>query len=99
MTRTLSIFLLASVLLKACPALAAIESPLRTEILVIQNGQVIDGIGRNPMTNANLVIEAGKIAAGGSSDEGDIPPGARRIDARGKSIIRGLIDMHVHYQD
>jgi Amidohydrolase family len=27
------------------------------------------------------------------------PPGAHRIDARGKSVIPGLIDMHVHYQD
>ena len=36
MTHTLSIFLLGSVLLKARPALAATESPISSEILVIQ---------------------------------------------------------------
>jgi imidazolonepropionase-like amidohydrolase len=99
MTHNLSAFLLASVLLAACPALAAAESPLGSEILVIQGGQVIDGTGRDPMPNASIVIEGERIKAVGSSDEVDMPPGARLIDAHGKSVIPGLIDMHVHYQD
>ncbi len=59
MTHAASTFLRASVLLAACPASAATESP--SEILVIQGGQVIDGTGRDPMLNASIVIEGERI--------------------------------------
>lgn len=55
---------------------------------------VIDGTGAAPMRNATVVMRGGKIEC-----VGDCAPGAdvERIDARGKWIIPGLIDAHVHY--
>jgi imidazolonepropionase-like amidohydrolase len=44
------------------------------------------------LLDASIVIENGKI----SSINGRIPEGARAIDGKGKWLIPGLIDMHVH---
>lgn len=48
--------------------------------------------GSDVMTNATVVIDHGKIA----SINGDVPGGATIIDGRGKWLIPGLTDMHVH---
>jgi imidazolonepropionase-like amidohydrolase len=42
-----------------------------------------------------LLLKDGKIAAIGKGD-GQVPPGAKLIDARGKHITPGLIDTHSH---
>ncbi len=55
--------------------------------------------GRSPQSvieNGTVVIEANRITAVGPSASVTIPPGAKRIDARGKTIIPGLIDAHAH---
>ena len=51
------------------------------------------------MPQANVLIEDGTIRRvwTGAVSAGDIPAGVRRIDARGKYILPGLIDSHVHY--
>lgn len=62
-------------------------------LLAIENVTVL------PMTeagtvqvNATVVIENGRIIA----LRGPIPKGAKRIDGKGKWLIPGLMDMHVH---
>ncbi len=42
------------------------------------------------------MIQDGRIAAMGPSGHVPIPAGARRIDGRGKFLMPGLADMHVH---
>jgi imidazolonepropionase-like amidohydrolase len=51
------------------------------------------------MADVTIVVAGERIQAIGSRHDVDIPPGAHVIDARGQSIIPGLIDMHVHYRD
>src|SRR5688572_20891317 len=46
--------------------------------------------------NATIVIRDGRIAAIGPSSRVTVPPGATRIDGRGKFVIPGLADMHAH---
>ena len=41
-------------------------------------------------------MEKGRIVAVGDADRVGVPAGATRIDARGKFLIPGLWDMHVH---
>ncbi|HEX8391027.1 MAG TPA: amidohydrolase family protein [Longimicrobium sp.] len=55
---------------------------------------VIDGMGGAPLRNATVVMRGGRIECVGACT-----PGAdvERIDARGRYIIPGLIDAHVHY--
>jgi len=47
--------------------------------------------------DATVVVEADTIRAVGPRDSTAVPPGAKVIDARGKWLIPGLIDAHVHF--
>jgi hypothetical protein len=59
---------------------------------IIRNGEVIDGTG-NPRFRADIAIRDGRIAMIGSLDD----ERARRfIDAKGKLVVPGFIDLHSH---
>jgi N-acyl-D-aspartate/D-glutamate deacylase len=60
--------------------------------LVIRNGTIVDGSGGDPY-EADLAVTDGKI----SSIGGNIPKGAEEIDARGKLVTPGFVDLHTHY--
>ena len=64
---------------------------------VIQNGQLIDGNGGTPLADGCLVIEDGRIRFVGSADEAPpIPQDVATIDARGGTIMPGLVEAHFH---
>jgi imidazolonepropionase-like amidohydrolase len=66
-------------------------------ITLISNGQLIDGTGTAPVRDAALVIRDGRIAyAGPVAGAPPLPPDARRIDARGGTILPGLVEAHFH---
>jgi imidazolonepropionase-like amidohydrolase len=62
--------------------------------LAIVGGRVIDGLGRDPVDNATVVIEGGRIRAVGKAARA--PRGAEVIDAAGRTVLPGIIDCHVH---
>lgn len=57
---------------------------------------VIDATGSPAQPDMTVVIVGDRIAAVGRSSDQTIPPGARVVDATGKVLIPGLVDMHVH---
>jgi hypothetical protein len=67
------------------------------EVLVIEGGTLIDGTGSTPKTNMRIVIRNGRIQNIGPRNQVSLPARARVINARGKFILPGLIDSHVHY--
>jgi imidazolonepropionase-like amidohydrolase len=67
--------------------------PLRAWV----GARIIDGTGRPAIENATLVIRDGRIEAVGAGVQ--VPAGAVRMDARGKTIIPGLINAHGHVND
>ena len=71
----------------------------QTKAVAIVGGTLIDGTGRAPLEDAAVVILNGRIQAVGKRGEVTIPQGAEVIDAKGKSILPGLIDGHCHYRD
>ena len=60
--------------------------------LVIRGGTVIDGSG-GPRREADVGIRGGTIVA----VEPGLPRGAEEIDARGKLVTPGFVDVHTHY--
>jgi hypothetical protein len=65
--------------------------------LVIQEGTVFDSVTGKLLTERTILVESTKIRAIGTRQSTlVIPEGARIIDARGKFIVPGLIDAHVH---
>ncbi len=66
------------------------ESPLAIvggRVIPIAGPEIPDGV---------LVVQNGKILAIGPAASTAIPGGARRIDARGKVLMPGLVDSHSH---
>lgn len=66
------------------------------ETIAIAGGTLIDGSGRDPVKNAVIVIEGERIAAVGPASSVAVPKGARVFDAKGLTLLPGIIDCHVH---
>ena len=60
------------------------------------NITVIDGRSAEPRADRTVVVRGNRIVAEGPSTTIAVPGGARVIDGRGKFLIPGLWDMHVH---
>ncbi|MBI2188793.1 MAG: amidohydrolase family protein [Acidobacteria bacterium] len=76
---------------------AASAADLQAQSLLVSGGTLIDGTGRPPVENAYILVRDGVITEVTTS-----PPsaaGVAVVDARGKYILPGLIDSHVHYRD
>lgn len=64
-------------------------------ILVLRGGRIFDGTGR-PAHEATLVIERNKISKILPTSSTDWPKNAEVVEATGKTILPGLIDLHTH---
>ena len=71
----------------------------QTRPIVLQGGILIDGTGHPVIEDAVVVVQDGRIREVGKRGEFTIPQGAEMIDAKGKTILPGLIDGHCHYRD
>jgi imidazolonepropionase-like amidohydrolase len=66
-------------------------------VTCISNGQLVDGTGAAAIADAAVLIRDGVIRyAGPAVSAPVVPPDARRIDARGGSIMPGLVEAHFH---
>jgi imidazolonepropionase-like amidohydrolase len=68
------------------------------EKIALVGGTLIDGTGHEPIPDSVVVIEKGRIVDAGPKSRVKIPGGAQKIDARGKTILPGLWDMHAHFE-
>ncbi len=83
----------ASILFVASLVLTA---PADAQTLAITGATIIDGTGRAPVSDGVIVIEGGRITSVGRAPGVKIPGAAKKIDARGKYVIPGLMDANVH---
>ena len=60
--------------------------------LVIRGGTVVDGSGGEPF-EADVSITGKHIDAVGAN----LPVGSEEIDAKGKLVTPGFIDLHTHF--
>ncbi|HZG10002.1 MAG TPA: amidohydrolase family protein [Allosphingosinicella sp.] len=84
--------LIAAVLLLAPPAPAAAET------LVVTADRMVDVLTGRIVEEPVVVITDGRIASvvGRNGGRPNIPADAKRLDLPGKTLLPGLIDMHVH---
>lgn len=62
--------------------------------IIIKNANVFDGTGSDLIKNANVIIENGKVKA---IQTGKTSEKAKQIiDAKGKTVMPGLINAHLH---
>ena len=67
-------------------------------IIAITNGTLIDVVKSISTPNTTVIIEDGKIKDVGDVSSIKIPANAFIIDAKGKTILPGLWDMHSHFE-
>jgi imidazolonepropionase-like amidohydrolase len=77
----------------AAPLLALCGATATAQDLTITNGRIVDGTGR-VIERGSVVIRSGKIASVASGAPAAMA--GRRIDARGRTVMPGLIDAHRH---
>ncbi len=77
---------------------AASDVPTGSVALVGARLVTLSGRGRESaiIENGTIVVEGNRIAAVGPSRSIRVPEGARRIDAAGKTVIPGIVDVHAH---
>lgn len=63
--------------------------------LLFEHVTLIDGTGRPAKADSCILTAAGKIERVGACPI-PAPPGAQTIDGRGKFLIPGLMDVHIH---
>ena len=66
--------------------------------LLLKGGRLIDPANGLDET-ADLLIVGGKVAAIGTDAPGQAPDGSAEVDATGKVVCPGLIDIHVHFRE
>ena len=67
-----------------------------SNITAITGGTLIDGTGTQPLTNHTIIINGNTIVSVGPYASTTIPENAKVIDAKGKWILPGFIDLHHH---
>src|SRR5688572_4971075 len=86
---------LGAVALLACVAAHAQAAPTRPT-LAIEDVSIIDVEHNRTLPHRTVVIVDGRITAITQAHRAFIPEAATRIDGRGRALIPGLIDLHVH---
>lgn len=82
--------------LGAAALLAGCTSSHSEAAWCLVHGTLIDGTGADPVPNAALAIEDGRIVAAGTHAEARIPQGTRQVDVQGATILPGLFNSHIH---
>ncbi len=90
MLRNLSVFFLA--MLVSCGA----QAQTTAATLVFAHVNVIDAPGAPAQSGMSVVVRGGRIVDIEKSSAARIPEHATVVEGRGKYLIPGLWDMHVH---
>ena len=80
----------------AFTGLAGTQALAKTDSTVLSGFTLIDGTGAAPKPDQAVVLTNGRISWVGPSAKVRVPRGAERVDLKGKYVMPGLIDLHVH---
>jgi imidazolonepropionase-like amidohydrolase len=77
---------------------AAAISPAPSRVLAITGGTILDMTARKPVADGTVVVVDGVVTAVGPSARVPIPAEAVVVNAKGKTVMPGLWDMHAHFE-
>jgi len=73
-----------------------VAQPGQSRLIAIVGATLIDGRGGVPVPDSVVVVQGSKIVAVGKRGTANVPAGAEVIDAKGLTVLPGLIDSHFH---
>jgi imidazolonepropionase-like amidohydrolase len=88
-------FLFQLMLAASAPAQSAPGARTDRPIALV-GGMLLDGYEAAPIHDAVVVLQGRRIIAADTRGKVEIPKDAHRIDTRGKTIMPGLVDLHIH---
>ncbi len=74
----------------------AASAPSPGPAVVIRHARLVDGTDGPPLNDAAIVISGPRFVYAGPDKDAPIPAGADVFDARGRTVVPGLIDAHFH---
>src|ERR1043165_9189505 len=97
-----TILLASAVLVSAQPSTKSLREvnkvaqPPATSVIAIVGATLIDGTGGPAVSDSVVVIRGERIVAAGKRATVKVPAGAEVVDAKGLTLLPGLIDSHFH---
>ena len=88
-----------ALILTGCGAPEESPAPDAAGALALVGAQLIDATGAAPVADSVVVVRDGRIESAGPRDTTPVPDGAETLDVTGKTIIPGLVNLHVHYRE
>jgi imidazolonepropionase-like amidohydrolase len=73
-----------------------VQAGENSSVKAIVGATLVDINGKQNIENAVVIVTGEKISAVGNSDEINVPANAEIIDATGRWLVPGLMNMHVH---
>jgi imidazolonepropionase-like amidohydrolase len=89
----------ASAIVLACvigQTAAAPQTPRAARTIAIVGARLIDGTGGAPIDDSAVLVQGDRIRAAGARAAVQIPRDAEVVDAKGKILTPGLVDVHCH---
>jgi imidazolonepropionase-like amidohydrolase len=84
-----------TLILPLCYSSASAQNPPPSKPIAIRAGQLIDGKGGSPISNALILVDNGKIVSI-TTNAAPPPADAQLIDLSSATVLPGLIDAHTH---
>jgi len=72
---------------------------LAQQHILLDGGRLIDGTGRSPVEDIQILITGNRIARVGPRGSFEIPSGVPRMDTARKTLLPGFVDLHFHIAD
>jgi hypothetical protein len=72
-------------------------APERTGEFAIMGATLVDATGAAPVADSVVIVRNGRIAAAGARGAVPVPRGMAVVDGKGKTLLPGLWEMHIHF--
>src|SRR5215475_9433219 len=92
-----TIFASCATLLACAAAIPVIAQGQQQQVLVVQGGTLIDGLGGAPVQNSVVVITGNRITGVGRQGQVQVPAGAQIVNATGKWVLPGFFDAKANW--